>query len=599
MPSTRDRQNRLHFKDLAQGVKLFLRFNKYILRYWKVELVILILGNLSMLLGLLNPYIGKLILDKGIMAKDINSLVIFSLLAAGIFLVSLIFSAAFDYLKNYSVIKVETDLTREVFRKIKNYSLSQIQELPSSIYLFRITNDITSVSNIINVTLIHFISSLLKIIFITAIILFINPLLLLIILAYQFLAIIRLNLLVKPIQELNKLSLEKAENIYQKLNIFFSHIYLFKAFGTLGNEAVKYLHSLFDSLRLNMKSARLRGVSGFLSSLSDKLFFGFATFCGAIFVIKGQMSLGTLAAAIMYISQGVEAYSTLTSMVEQLILNKVSFSRVAALLDQSPASFSKNQDGLRPVDIRRIEFKDITFGHQSDRKLLNKINFVIEAGTKIGLVGYSGCGKTTLISLLLGLYTPESGEIKINDTNLENIDSKHFLNQVGIALQEPFLFDDTIINNISYAAREISKGETLKAAQVSDLVEFIDSLPQGLETVIGENAYRISQGQKQRVAIARAIIRNPQILILDEAMSSLDPRCEAKIISSLKEKFNKSTIIVVSHRLTVMENMDLVYFFQSPNVIRIGTHKDLLDSVLEYKEFFGKQKEIGANLISS
>jgi len=585
-------QEGLMLKDMKEGLKLSLRFNKYIFRYWKIELAILVLGNLSMLLGLVNPYIGKLILDKGILAKDINSLVIFSILAVGIFVTTLIFSIGYDYLKNYAVVRIEADLNREVLTRIKMQSLGGLQKIPSATHLFRITNDITSAANIINVTLIHFINSLLKIIFITAIIFFINPVLLLIVLAYQILVIVKMKLLIKPMEKLSKLSLQKTEGIYRTLGSLFSHLYLFKAFGTVAREIQRYVHSLFEYKRLQMKYAKIRSFSNFLISIADKLFFGILSFYGAILVIQRRITLGTLGAVIMYISQGTGAYSTLMNMAGELVLNKIPLERLRNLLDQPIPTQHISIAKSRPQDIRRIEFKDVTFSYRPERKILKDLNFIIESGLHIGLVGYSGCGKTTLINLFLDLYQPQTGTIIIGDHDLQEVDSCYLLAKVGLVLQEPFLLDDTIANNISYALKKVSREEIVEAARLVDAIEFINSLPHGFNTEVGENAYSLSQGQKQRISIARAIIKEPPILILDEAMSSLDPASEARIIETLKKRFNNSTIIVVSHRLTAIEKMDMIYFFESPSNMNIGTHQGLIERDSGYREFFANQNRL-------
>lgn len=582
--------DKLRFEDIKEGFTLFRRFNSYIYRYWKLGLAILILGNLSMLLGLVNPYIGKLILDNGILAKDLHYLIVFSLLAVTIFAVSLLLSIAYDYLKNYALVKVEVDLSRDVFKRLKKRSLEQLQLRPAASNLFRITNDISGASTIINVTLVHLINAFLKVIFITAIIIFINPAILLIVLAYQIIVIIKMKFLVKRAENIRRLHLQKTEYIYRLLNDFFSHIYLIKAFATMGREIKKYMHSFFDLMKLDMRGARLRAVTGFAAGLSDKLFFGILVFYGSFLVIKGEMTLGTMGAILLYISQGVGAYSTLTNMAGQLVLNKVSLERVASLLDEPlPVKPKTKIDQLHPEDIRKIVFEDVVFGYQPEMEILKDMNFTIPAGSDIGLVGHSGCGKTTLLSLILGLYQPKAGKILIADKLIEEIDLQYLLERIGIVLQEPSLFADTIANNISYALKKVSKKDIIEAATQAQALDFINSLPQGFDTLVGENAYRLSQGQKQRVSIARALIKKPQILILDEAMNSLDSETEAKIIANIKEQSLHPTIILVSHRLSTVKEMDLIYYFQKSNVMHTGKHEVLLERLPGYRQFFKAQ----------
>lgn len=578
----------IKLQEIKEAVRLTLHFNKYNYRFWKISLAIFILGNFSVVLGLINPYLGKMILDKGILGKDIHSLLFFSVIAGSIFVMSLTLSIFYDYLKNYAITKLEVDLFREVFRRIKAQSLGHLQSVPSAVNLFRINNDIVSAATVINVTVMHFLNAVLKIIFITLIIFWLNPLLLLIVFAYQFLSMLRVGFLTKPLEQLSKLGLKRSEVNYRVLGAFFSHIHLFKAFGTTEREIRRYMHEFLENLKLAMRRARFSAIVNFISSIADKLFFGILSFYGSVLVIQGKISLGTLGAALMYIGQGVGAYSAITDMVSQLVLNKVPLERLTALLEQPLSKQSRLIKPKKPENIRNIEFKNVTFAYSADKNLLENMNFEISPGAHIGLVGYSGCGKTTLLNLMLGLYEPKQGDIVIGGEDSRAIETRYLLENIGIVLQEPFLLDDTIAGNISYALKKASKDDINQAAELVGATDFVKSLPNGFDTEVGENAYRLSQGQKQRLAIARAIIKKPQVLILDESMSSLDPLSEAQIVEAIRKEFRESTIILVSHRLSAIEKMDLVYFFESPGVMRFGKHNCLLTDNSKYRDFFIK-----------
>ena len=581
----------MRFKDIREGLALTLRFNKFIARYWKIQVLIFMLGNSSMVLGLVNPYIGKFILDKGILGRDPKALLGYSMMAAGIFVVGLILSLAYDYLKNYTVVKVEADLNREVFRKIRRQSLGQLQSLPSAVSLFRITNDITSASTIINVTLIHFIGVVLKILLITIIILLLNPLLLGIILSYQVLVLLRVSIVSGISEQLSRLSLRQGEIIYKKLNSFFGRMYLHKVFGTVARESREYMHHFFDALRLNMRGARLKMQVGLATSLVDKVFFGLISFVGALLVIKGDITFGTLSAILMYISQGVVAYSALTGLAGQLVVNRVPLERLAVLLDQPEGAGISRVGTHTPADIREIKAEGLSFGYKPGVPVVSGMHFVIPAGAHVGLVGYSGCGKTTLLSLLLDLYEPQKGKISLGGVALHEIDRGYLLKNVGVCLQEPFLFDTTIAENILYADKRAARQDVIETLRLAEAAGFISELPETIDAQIGEEGYRLSQGQKQRIAIARALVKKPQVLILDEAMSSLDSPTEEKIIANIRNNFRHSTIIIVSHRISAVRGLEAIYFMAGPECICIGTHEQLLRDNAHYREFFSAQLE--------
>jgi ABC-type bacteriocin/lantibiotic exporter with double-glycine peptidase domain len=207
----------------------------------------------------------------------------------------------------------------------------------------------------------------------------------------------------------------------------------------------------------------------------------------------------------------------------------------------------------------------------------------------VALAGPSGCGKTTVLNLILDLYKPWQGEIHIVDGYLGEMDRLFFKEQVGVSLQEPFLWNDSIENNIRYAKPQATKQEIIKAANIAGVSDFIDDTPQGYDTVVGENACRLSDGQKQKIAIARAIIRKPKILILDEAMSSMDSASEEKIINGIKELLPGSLIIIVSHRLSSVAACDLVYFLKGPDKMVIGKPAELIKDDQDFYNLFSAQ----------
>jgi ATP-binding cassette subfamily B protein len=236
-----------------------------------------------------------------------------------------------------------------------------------------------------------------------------------------------------------------------------------------------------------------------------------------------------------------------------------------------------------------VEFKNVIFGYKPEEKVLEGLTFSITGGSCVGLVGYSGCGKTTISNLILRLYSTLSGKIFIDGCDVSNIESKSFYEQIGAVLQEPYLWNDTIEYNIKYGREDVTDAQVREVAKIACIDNFIDGLKNGYRTIIGENACKISEGQKQRIAIARAIIKRPKILILDEALSSVDAMIEEKIIDNLRNYLAGSTVVVISHRLSTIRKMDLVYFLTDPGNIDIGTHESLLRRSVRYRDYLAHQ----------
>jgi ABC-type multidrug transport system fused ATPase/permease subunit len=303
------------------------------------------------------------------------------------------------------------------------------------------------------------------------------------------------------------------------------------------------------------------------------------------------MTLGSLTAIMIYLTQLVSLIMSIGGLYETITINSVSRQRLAEILDLKP----EIQDKENAMDYRipqgKIDFRDVYFGYKKDEFILKNISFSIEPASKIAMVGKSGCGKTTLLGLILRLYDIEKGVILIDGRDIKDIKLKSLKEQIGMVPQEPFLWNDTVANNILYGKEDVEENEMIKAAQISEAHNFILSLPKQYNSIIGEMACKLSEGQKQRIAIARAVIKRPKILILDEAMSSLDSETEDKIIENIKREFRDSTIIIVSHRLSAVKKMDLVYFLKNSEEIVRGKLSQLIEKEEAFYNLFTAQIE--------
>jgi ATP-binding cassette subfamily B protein len=239
-----------------------------------------------------------------------------------------------------------------------------------------------------------------------------------------------------------------------------------------------------------------------------------------------------------------------------------------------------------------IHFNDVWFGYQQNRPILKGVNFTIPPSFWISIVGPSGCGKTTLVNLILRLYEPSRGKVLLDGLDLRLIRLESLRKKIAIATQQPFLFDVPIKENIAYGLKGVSEEQITQAAKAACVHDFIEQLPKGYDTLIGEDACRLSQGLKQRIAIARAIARDPDLLILDEATSSVDSPTEERIFKALREKRQGLSTIVVSHRLFSIKDADRIYFFRQDGNIEEGTHSQLLFASPLYRDFFQNQQEI-------
>jgi ATP-binding cassette subfamily B protein len=223
-----------------------------------------------------------------------------------------------------------------------------------------------------------------------------------------------------------------------------------------------------------------------------------------------------------------------------------------------------------------IDVEDLTFGYEEGTDVLKKVDLHIPAGKMVGIVGKSGAGKSTLINLIMRLYDPDGGRICIDGTDLKEISQNSLRSQIGAVLQETFLFKGTIYDNIAYALPGCSKEKVLSAAKAAGAHDFIIKLPDGYDTVIGENGHTLSGGERQRVSIARALLRDPRILILDEATASLDTETEKNIQDTLQKLIKDRTTIAIAHRLSTLRNADFLVVLDKGTVAEVGTHEELM-----------------------
>jgi len=578
-------------QEIKETLRLFFSFKYYLRHYWWLELGLFSLGLLGQLSHLVNPFLAKFILDKGILARNRTAFFKYSFFSGAIFFLAMVFQRAYEYFKKYTLSKLQVELADNVFKRVLKLSLRFFQEKLSMEQFFLINSDIGTGGEILADMLPATGVSLVKFIVVFLVILVIDYRILLAVVLYRLVILVQGRLFIRIKFNLVKTDLAKQQGMFRSVNEISSHLYFLKASGNLGFLFRKHLHKILERVRTEIQNARWDFLLVIFNNLSDKLFFGLLGVLGTLLVIKGKLSLGSLGAAMAYLSQGSAAYNGISGSFRTFKMNRLTLERIKDILN-APIDIPESKDAQSVIFYGgKIEFKEATLAYTESKLVLDRLSFVIPAEGKIALVGSSGRGKTTIINLLLRLYDPQQGRVLIDDYDLKDLRFKSIYSQMGIALQEPFLFNDSIANNIAFGAQKFSLEEIIKAAKIAEADSFILNLPHGYESILGEYGYKLSQGQKQRIAIARALIKRAKIFILDEAMSSLDSETEDKIIENIRKEFPRSTLIVVSHRLSTAKKMDQIYFLESSSRINIGTHQELIERSLKYKELFASQIE--------
>jgi len=338
----------------------------------------------------------------------------------------------------------------------------------------------------------------------------------------------------------------------------------------------------YDLTKTSIISGSISGFIGGLGSLAILWYSGME-------IIANRLTLGSYFAFTAFLGYLYNPIQTLISINAIVQRGIISLPRIFEILHTR----TEYDVGERIVNlngqINNISYENVVFSYDGSKPILKGITFTINAKDKVAIIGKSGAGKTTLINLLLKFYKPISGEILVNNININKVDTKELRQKISVVFQTPFIFSGTIADNIRIGNVNANKEEILQAAKVADIYDFILSLPQGLETEVGERGVRLSGGEKQRLAIARALLKKPYILILDEATSELDVETEKKIFDSLYEAFKNIIIIVITHRLHNIVKADKIIYLEKSSIAGIGTHNTLYITMPAYRNLFNNQ----------
>jgi ATP-binding cassette, subfamily B, bacterial len=339
----------------------------------------------------------------------------------------------------------------------------------------------------------------------------------------------------------------------------------------------KYAEAILRALKL---SAIFHPTIEAISSFGTVIVVGF----GGWLALKQHLSVSDIIGFLLYLNLFYQPISTLARVTEELQQAVAGADRVFEVMDTEP-DIKDSEDAVEIVDSRgEITFNDVEFQYISQSPILQGISFTAKPGQMIALVGPTGVGKTTIISLIARFYDPVSGSILLDGTDLRSITLSSLRNQISIVLQDVFLFNGSVAENIAYGSKAASVDEIKRAAEIARADEFIKELPEGYNTVIGERGVTLSGGQKQRLSIARAVLRNTPILILDEATAALDVETESKIQQAIQELAGSRTIIVIAHRLSTVKRADKILVIQEGNIAESGTHDELITLGAIYKQ---------------
>ena len=558
--------------DLNLFNKLMVFVNPYKLSFYGVMASAIIISILSTL----TPYLLKIIVDDYILLKNYDGMLTLIIIMVGVLFLEVIFMYLFTFYANWLGQKVIKDLRVNIFQKIIKFKMSFFDNNAVGRLVTRTVNDIETIASIFSQGLFTIIADILKMLTVLIVMLVISWELTLVVISIFPLLIYA----TRVFQKTMKVAFEKVRTEVANLNSFVQErISGIKIVQIFSRESLEIKN--FQEINSRHKDAWLKTVwinSIFfpIAEISTSICIGLLVWYGGFNNIQGDnISLGTL---FLFISMSGLLFRPLRQIADRfntLQMGMVSTERIFKILEDDSIIQDKGVISMDNIN-GMIEFKNVTFSYVKNEKVIDDISFKVNSGETLAIVGPTGSGKTTITNLITRFYEYDKGEILIDGVDINDLKLDNIRNKVGIILQDVFLFADTIFNNIALYNDQISLKDVQSAAKKLEIHEFISSLPNGYNFNVSERGVTLSSGQRQLIAFLRVLVNNPDILILDEATSSIDSYSEDLIKNATKKITKGKTSIIIAHRLSTIESADKIIYMENGVILEQGNHKELL-----------------------
>ena len=507
----------------------------------------------------------------------------------GLYLVSAIFSFIQGWIMSQVTQKVTYQLRRDILAKIKKIPLKYFDTRTFGEVLSRITNDVDTVSQNLNQSISQIITSVVTIVGILIMMFSINWLMTLVALLVLPVSFACIGFIIGKSQSLFKRQQDSLGSINGHIEEMYAGHNVVKVFNGEKRSLEKFNvinNDLYDSA---WKSQFLSGLLFPIMNVIGNFAYVGISVLGGYLAINGKVNIGDIQAFIQYMQQFTQPIMQTANISNVLQSTAAAAERVFEFLAETEEVEDDNKAiKLEKVD-GNVEFENVVFGYDEDKVIINCFNAHIKAGQKVAIVGPTGAGKTTIVNLLMRFYDVTTGSIKVDGINIKNMRRADLRKMFGMVLQDTWLFNGTIRENIAYGKLDASEHEIIEAAQAAHADHFIHALPSGYDNELNEETDNISQGEKQLLTIARAMLANPPILILDEATSSVDTRTEVLIQKAMENLMKGRTSFVIAHRLSTIRNADLILVMNEGNIIEQGTHQELLTKKGFYANLYNSQ----------
>ncbi len=572
----------------AFNFRIFLRVLGYAKPYRTVFFLTGLLTMVSAVLTPLRPLLIQYTLDNSIIIPDGELLERMSLIIVGLLFMEAMAQFSHTYMASWLGQSVIRDLRVDIYRKITNFRLKYFDRTPIGTLVTRAVSDIETIANIFSQGILIIIAEILKLVVVVAFMLYQDWRLALICLIPIPVLLFATNVFKNYI----KLAFQDVRTEVSKLNAFVQeHITGMNIVQIFNRE--KQEMEKFETINGRHRDAHLRTV------LANSIFFPVVEVLSALAIalliwwgsremLNGTVTYGSLVAFILYIYMLFRPIRQLADRFNTLQMGMVASERVFKVLD-TDAQIQSSGKGLRPKIKGNLEFENVWFAYNDEDWVIRDISFSVKPGQKIAIVGATGAGKTSIINLLSRFYEYNKGSIRIDGTEIRDFDPAYLSIEVGVVLQDVFLFSDTIFNNITLNNPDISREQVIKAAKKVGAHRFIDRLADGYDFNVKERGGMLSVGQRQLLSFIRAYIYNPSILVLDEATSSVDTETEEMIQEAIEELTKDRTSIIIAHRLATVQHADVIIVMDKGKIVEAGNHQELLKKEGAYRNLYDLQ----------
>ena len=560
----------------------------YIGRYKAALIVVAVCLVLSSVGSVASSYFLKPALNH-IVAGDFKGLFWMLVAMGGVFLVSAGCSYAYSRIMVRISQRTVATLRQDLFNKLQTLPLRYFDTHQSGDLMSRFTNDMDTVSDMISNSFASVVSNLLTFVCTVVMLVYLNWALTLI--TFVFLGLMLL--VVKSVGGRSRTSFQQQQAALGSLNGYIEEVYQGQELVSVFNytdRAKEEFDRINGELQRTAQSAEI--ASGKVTPITDlvnNLGYAVSALLGCLSVLCGEMRIGDVQAMLQYTKQFSQPFASIAGMAGSFSAASAAAGRIFALLDASEETPDPVPGLLPQVSTGAVEFRHVSFGYSPEHQLMHDVNITVKSGQKVAIVGPTGAGKTTLINLLMRFYDVDGGSILVDGVDTKEMTRHELRDRFGMVLQDAWLFEGSIRDNIAYAQDNLPEEKIIAAARSASVDSFIKTLPGGYDFELSTGAENISQGQRQLLTIARAMASDPEIMILDEATSNVDTHTEQLIQKALAKLMHGRTSFVIAHRLSTIRDADMILYMEHGDILEHGSHEELMAQHGKYEALYMSQ----------